>query len=56
MAGEEMDELDQMLDHVAEEFLQAVEQKDKKMMLEALEALVLHIKDADEKQDELEME
>lgn len=51
-----MNEMDGMLDQVAEEFLKAVETKDKKMMLEALEALVLHIQDMDEEQDQQEME
>lgn len=45
---------DQMLDAVADEFLQAIERKDKRALREALEALVLHIKDQDDKQDEAE--
>lgn len=52
----EMDDMEMMLDQVASEFLEAVEKKDRQMMLKALEALVLHIKDEDEKQDAMEAE
>lgn len=50
------DDMDQMLDSVAQEMLQAIEKKDHKMLLEALTALVLHIKDQDEAQDEMPMD
>jgi len=39
-----------MLDAVADELLQAIEKKDKKLLCDALTALVLHIKDQDEEQ------
>lgn len=45
------DDMEQMLDQVADEFIQAIETKDKKMLVDALEALVCHIQDADEEQD-----
>lgn len=49
---EQPDDMDSMLDSVAQEMLQAIEKKDHKMLLEALTALVLHIKDQDEAQDQ----
>jgi len=44
--------MDDIMDHVADEFLQAIERKDKRLLREALSALVLHIQDEDKKQDE----
>lgn len=44
-------DMDSMLDSVAQEMLQAIAKKDHKMMLEALTALVLHIQDMDQEQD-----
>lgn len=46
-----MNETDEILDAVADELLQAIEKKDKKMLLDALQALVLHIQDMDAEQD-----
>lgn len=43
---------DEIMDKVADEFLHAIETKDKKLMRDALSALVLHIQDEDKKQDE----
>lgn len=48
---ENTQDMDSMLDSVAQEMLQAIEKKDHKMLLEALTALVLHIQDADKEQD-----
>ncbi len=42
---------DALLDQVAEEFLKAIETKDKSLLREALGALVLHIQDEDREQD-----
>lgn len=47
----EMSDEDSMLDQVADELLQAIETKDKSMLLDALHALVLGIQQEDEKQD-----
>lgn len=41
-----------MLDAVAEDILAAIERKDKKLLKEALSALVEHIESSDEDQDE----
>lgn len=41
-----------MLDAVAEDFLLAIEKKDKKLLKEALSALCEHLQDTDEKQDQ----
>lgn len=43
---------DAMLDDVAGELFEALERKDKRAFRQSLEALVLHIKDADEMGDE----
>lgn len=50
------DQMDQeaMLDAVADELLQAIEHKDKKMLRESLQALILHIQDEDQEQDQME--
>jgi hypothetical protein len=45
------DGMEEMMDEVAKELMSAIEKKDHKMLREALEALVLHIQDEDEKQD-----
>lgn len=49
--GGDVDDMDQMLDQVAGELLDAIEKKDKHALMEALEALVLHISDKDEQSD-----
>lgn len=59
--GGEMDEnMDQdqemLMDQVASELLEGIEKKDKKMVMDAIKALVLHIQDEDEKQDSMDME
>lgn len=46
------DESFDMLDAVAEDLLQAIEKKDKKLLKNALSALCEHLQDIDEKQDE----
>lgn len=43
---------DSLMDQVADEFLQAIEKKDKGLLRDALKALVLHIQDEDQEQDE----
>ncbi len=45
--------MDELMDQVAAEMLEAIEKKDKKMLLDALQALVLHIGDADQEQDQM---
>jgi len=47
----EHDEEFDMLDAIAEDLIMAVERKDKRMLKEALEALVMHIQEEDEEQD-----
>lgn len=42
---------DTIIDAVASEFLEAIEKKDVRALRQALEALVLHIKDMDESRD-----
>ena len=54
--GGEVEPMDDMLDAVASELLQAIEKKDKKMLADALTALVLHIQDEDREQDMKDME
>lgn len=44
-----------MLDAVAEDLLMAVEHKDKALLKSALEALVEHLQNQDEQQDQEEM-
>lgn len=44
-----------MLDAIVEDLLEAVHKKDKKLLKGCLEALIEHIQDADEKQDEEEI-
>ena len=51
-----MDDQSMLLEHVAAEFMEAIEKKDKGLLVEALTALVLYIKDEDEKQDSKEEE
>lgn len=46
-----MDDNKDLLDQVAAEFMKAIETKDKALMVEALTALVLNIKDQDEQED-----
>lgn len=41
-----------LMDGVAQELLSAIEKKDIRALREALEALVLHIQDEDQEQDE----
>lgn len=43
---------DDLLEQVAHELMEAIEKKDKALLIEALRALVLHIQDEDQKQDE----
>jgi hypothetical protein len=45
---------DELIQHVASEFMEAFEKKDKALMLDALRALVLYIQDEDENEDENE--
>jgi len=49
-------DMDDMMSQCADEMLQAIEHKDKKMLMDALEALVLHIQSEDVKQDKQDME
>ena len=49
----QMDET--LIDHVADEFFQAVETKNKKLLKEALAALISYIQEQDEIQDEGDM-
>lgn len=51
-----MDDDQDLLSHVADEFLQAIEKKDHRMMIDALKALLLHIEQEDSEQDSQEME
>lgn len=44
--------MDELIEHVAGELMEAFEKKDKSLMMDALSALVLYIQDEDEKQDE----
>lgn len=46
---------DDLMDQVADELLHAIETKNKKALRDALTALVLHIQDEDEKQDQEDM-
>lgn len=48
----EQGEDDQLMDSVAGELMEGLEKKDRQMVLDALTALVLHIQDMDEDQDE----
>ena len=50
------DEDMELMQHVCDEFMQAIERKDKAMLMEALRALVLYIQDEDKEQDEGEGE
>lgn len=43
---------DSLIDHVSGEFLEAIEKKDKRLLREALRALIQYLQDEDEKQDE----
>lgn len=54
--GGEIGPMDEMLDGIASELLTAIEQKDKKMLVDALTALCLHIEDEDREQDMKDME
>lgn len=45
---------DGLIHQVVDEFMTAVERKDKSMMMEALRALILHIQHEDEKSDAAE--
>lgn len=47
----ETDGHEMLMDAVAQEFMDGMEKKDHKMVLEALKALVFHIQDMDEAQD-----
>lgn len=47
-----MDDTQEMLSQVWDELFHSFEVKDKKLGMEALSALVLHIQDADQAQDE----
>ena len=44
------------MDQVVDEFMEAFEKKDKHLLMEALTALVMHIQEMDEEQDEQGME
>lgn len=46
----------EMLEMVCKEMMDAIERKDHEMLLEALQALVLHIQDEDREQDMHDME
>lgn len=48
----EPDDSSIMLDMVADEFLTAIERKDKKLLCDALRALVMHVQDEDREQDQ----
>lgn len=43
---------DSLIDHVADEFFHAIEVKDKRLLKDALGALIQYIQDEDTKQDE----
>lgn len=47
--------MDELMDQVAAELLEGIEKKDKKMVMDALQALVLHIQDNDQEQDQQPM-
>ena len=49
--GGEVDENDDLMPHIVDEFMKAFETKDKSLLMEALTALVLHIQDMDQEQD-----
>lgn len=48
----DMDDNKALIEHVADEFMSAIEKKDRALMVDALRALVLHIQDEDQAQDE----
>ena len=52
--GGEVDDDTELMDHVVDELMEAFEKKDKGLLMEALRALILHIQDEDQKQDEME--
>lgn len=52
----EHDDMDEMMNQVAQELLEGIEKKDHKMVMDALTALVLHIQDEDKEQDMRDME
>lgn len=52
----EQDDKDQMLDDVASELCDGIERRDHKMVRDAIKALVLHIQDEDQEQDDKDME
>jgi hypothetical protein len=54
--GGDVDEDAELISHVADEFMEAIEKKDKSLLLDALRALVLHIQDEDQEQDSQEEE
>lgn len=47
-----MEDREAMLDACTDEFLDAIERKDKKLLRESLAALTLHIHDEDQEPDE----
>lgn len=44
----------ELMQQVVSEFMEAFEKKDKALLLEALTALIHHIQDLDEQQDQME--
>lgn len=55
-SSDEMDESFSMLDAIVEDMLEAFNRKDKKLLKGALEALVEHIQEEDEYQDQEQLE
>lgn len=43
---------DDLMSQVCDELMQAFEKKDKSLLMEALKALIFHIQDEDQKQDQ----
>ena len=54
--GEVMSSDEELMHHVIDELFQAFDTKDKKLGMDALRALVLYIKDEDQKQETEQME
>ncbi len=50
--GGEVDDDQELMSHVVDELMQAFETKDKGLLMDALKALVLHIQDEDQEQDQ----
>lgn len=56
MQNKAVDGMEELLNEVASELMEAIEKKDKKLLIDALTALVLHIQDMDKQQDEMDGE